>query len=167
MRKSVAIKILKRQKQIFIDKSYIELSAWKQLTSSYILDFFGQESSEYYAFYKFSFDAVATSNEQLDSIIAMKEKAMIGLLDNCIDKISTGKLYREPQSNILSSQTNERLIAIIFAISFVVFGIGYYFGTEKTNRDLIQTENKYKNLKDSLSSVKPFVDSNNMIHEKK
>lgn len=126
MRKSQAIKILEKQKQIFIEKNYQDRSVWKQLTSSYILDFLGQESSEYYAFYKFSFDAVATSNEQLESIIARKDKAMIGLIDNCIDKIKLNGLPKNQNKNVLSTYDNWKLITIAVAIFIAGLTVGIW-----------------------------------------
>lgn len=169
MRKSRAIEILEEQKQIFIEKSYSDRDVWKQLVCSYISDFLGNDSNEYKTFSNFKFIEYFkhNSSESIAYELNKEIAEIIGMLENCIEKLKTGKLYRKPQSNILSRLTNERLLAIIFAISSVVFGIGYYFGTEKTNRDFIQTEIKYKNLRDSLSFVKPSVDTNSMTNEKK
>jgi hypothetical protein len=169
MRKSKAIKILEKQKQIFIDRSYSSRDTWKQLTASYISDFFGADSGEYYSFFHFQF-GVLTSNvydENIQYKLDSKNNAMIGLLDNFIIKLKNTGLYKKPKANILSDTNNATLFGLSLTILIVVFGIGYYFGTEKTNRDLIQTEIRYKNLKDSLSSVKPFVDTKSVSDEKK
>lgn len=169
MRKSNAIEILEKQKQIFVDKSYQNTSAWLKLTSSYILEFLGQDSVEYLSFSKFEFTTRFVNMP--DKLIELTQKGerseIIGLLQNSIEKLKTGKLYKKQPKNLFSKLSNIKILIIIAPILGAIFGIGYYFGVEKVNKDAINLETKYRNLKDSVSSIKPFVDNNSVTDGKK
>ena len=80
-------------------------------------------------------------------------------------KTNGSKSMTNPK-NLLSDLSNAKLIGTIFTISSIVFGIGFYFGTEKTNNELIRTENELIKLKDSLSSIKTFNNTKGMSNEK-
>ncbi|MCD8435927.1 hypothetical protein LNI95_12075 [Tenacibaculum dicentrarchi] len=71
------------------------------------------------------------------------------------------------KNNLLSEKNDVELIGIIFSICVIVFGIGFYFGTEKTNINFIKTENKLLKLKDSISSIKSIDSTNRITNRKK
>jgi hypothetical protein len=54
--------------------------------------------------------------------------------------------------NLLSRLTPLRLILITPSFTVFIFGIGFYFGTEKVNADAIRAEIKYNKLVDSLKA---------------
>ncbi len=126
MRKSKAIKILQRQKQAFIDKSYVSLSVWLKKTGSYIGEFLGHNSIEYSSFSKFEFTE-RFMNMPDEFIKLTKNREIIeilGLLQNSIDKLKTGKLFKPKKKNVLSNKSNWKLITIAVAI----FLAGLYAG---------------------------------------
>lgn len=89
MNKRKAIKILKRQKQIFIEKSYTEIYVWRDLTQSFIADFVGKDSPEYSKIKDFRFGTTDPNYVGLSLADAweIQTKIIVGLIDNCIEKV--------------------------------------------------------------------------------
>ncbi len=94
-----------------------------------------------------------------------KANDFVLFLDNCKRTLENKGLFKEPKNNLLSDKSNAALIGTIFTISTIVFGIGFYFGTEKINNELIRTENEFNKLKDSLFSTKTFDSTNGMTND--
>ena len=161
MRKKKAIKILEIQKQKILSPDHPNNQEWIFETASYIKDFFGINSTEYawIAQFKWHVKTLNTdfaSNEEIKEMLGQKPKKVVSFLDNCKQILEDKGLFKEPKNNLLSDKNNAALIGTIFAISSVVFGIGFYFGTEKTNNELIRTENELIKLQDSLALKKTF-----------
>jgi len=170
MKLKKAIEILEKQKQKVLDPEYPNNDEWIVQTASYIKDFFGFDSTEYFriANFKWSIKVInTTSKDDRKYFLKEKKENIVLFLDNCKQTLENKGLFKEPKSNLLSDKNNAELIGIIFTISSIIFGIGYYFGTEKTNNELIRTENKLIKLKDSLSSIKPFVYPKGMSDKEK
>ncbi|MDO6489869.1 MULTISPECIES: hypothetical protein [unclassified Cellulophaga] len=171
MRKKKAIRILEEQKQKVLSPDHPNNQEWIFETASYIKDFFGFESTEYawIAQFKWHVKTLNTdfaSNEEIREMLAEKPKKVVSFLDNCKRILENKGLFKELKNNLLSDKSNAALIGTIFTISSIVFGIGFYFGTEKTNNELIRTENKLVKLKDSLSLIKTFDSTNGMTNDK-
>ena len=171
MKLKKAIQILEEQKQKILKPENINSQEWIVETASYVKDFFGFESTEYswIAQFKWHVDpktSVFGTDDEIIEIIDNKPKKAVKFLDNCKQTLKNKGLFKEPKNNLLSDKSNAALIGTIFTISSIVFGIGFYFGTEKTNKELIRTENELVKLKDSLSLIKTFDSTNGMTNEK-
>jgi len=170
MKLKKAIQILEEQKQKVLSPDHPNNDEWIIETASYIKDFFGFNSTEYSRIAQFKWGVFTTTNtsaEDLNQEIAYKKKNIILFLDNCKRTLRNKGLFKEQKNNLLSDKSNAALIGTIFTISTIVFGIGFYFGTEKTNNELIRTEDELVKLKDSLSSIKTFDSANGMTNDKK
>lgn len=66
--------------------------------------------------------------------------------------INNGSIVNETNNNFFSSFSNAQIVPLIVTISIVIFGIGYYFGTEKINQDFYNLKKEYIDLKDSLKT---------------
>jgi hypothetical protein len=110
---------------------------------------FGRDSEQYSKLLGFElFDL--NIGFDMDSVLN-KAKGLREFLNLCLHELEyTGKVYKPKKSNLLSDNSNASLISVIFAISLVVFGVGFYFGTEKTNKDLINSAKEAIELRDSL-----------------
>jgi hypothetical protein len=153
MKLNKAIKILEEQKQKIVNNEVSKNQEWIVETASYIKDFFGFESVEYSRIAQFKWGLFVSNEESTESIRArgvQNENDILQFIDNCKRTLSNKGLFKEPKNNLLSDKSNASLIGILFAISSLVFGVGFYFGTEKTNNDLIRTENELNKLKDSF-----------------
>ena len=153
MKLKKALEILEEQKQKVLSPIFPNNQEWVVETASYIKDFFGFDSVEYSRIAQFKFTVVALNiepDENVNRLLNQKVKDIVLFLDNCKRTLEIKGLYRNPKANILSDKTNFELISIIIAISITVFGIGYYFGTEKTNTELVRVQNELNNIKSNI-----------------
>lgn len=155
MTKREAIRLLTEQKQIFESHKYSDRDIWRLKTGSLIEHFLGLESNEYYSFSKFDFGVWHLSSEDIDFKAEFKRKheLMVGLLDNCIDKLKIVGLYKKPQRNILSNYDNWKLITIAVIIFVAGLTAGIWL---KENTSLIifsSVNNSSNNHADNKSSV--------------
>jgi hypothetical protein len=126
---------------------------------------FGKDSEQYSTLIDFKLFDINRGFD-MESVLS-KAKGLKDFLHLCINELEyTGKVYKPKKSNIISDKSNASLIGVIFTISVLVFGVGYYFGTEKTNRDLIRAENELTDLRDSVLSVNTFNPADRMTDEK-
>ena len=136
MNRKSAIKHLEKQKAEFLNKSFDNIGAWKGKTASMIVDFLGFDSGEYYSFSKFHFGEWCLDKKSIhkDSSFYNEHSALVGLIDNCIDKIKRSGLYKKPQSNVLSHVDNWKLITIAVALFVAGLTAGIWL---KENTSLI------------------------------
>ena len=115
--KRKAIKLLENQKAEFISKSYVDRELWKQKTGSLLIEFLGEESSEYYAFanFKFGIWTLDPKSKETDFELKRRNDLIVGLLDNCIDKIKRNGL-RNQSSGFLKNKYLIRIKSTINAI---------------------------------------------------
>ena len=152
MRKKKAIKILEEQRQKVLNPHYQNNQEWIFETASYIKSFFGVNSAEYAWISQFKW-YVKTSNtdveikEEIHEILGKKPKKVVLFLDNCKLILENKGRYKAPKNNVLSDKSNAVLLGTLFTMASIVFGIGFYFGTEKSNKDLIPIENELNKLK--------------------
>ncbi|WP_159523911.1 hypothetical protein [Sunxiuqinia indica] len=149
MNKQKAIRLLKNQKAEFIDKSFDNVAAWKGKTASMIVDFLGFDSGEYYSFAKFHFGEWCLDKNSINknSPFYNEHSALIGLIDNCIDKLKRSGLYTKPQSNVLSNVDNWKLITIAVALFIAGLTAGIWL---KENTSLIV----FKSINNNSNNVK-------------
>lgn len=169
MTKKKAIEILKNQIVKFDNIKIYRDETWIHQTASYIKDFFGENSTEYKFVTTFEFDVEVDRNDNENTIdfkIKSKMENMKQFIKNCIEKISINGLYKHPKTNIVSDKNNYELLGIIAAISFVVYGIGYYFGVEKTNLECIETKVKYEKLKESFPPIESSIQTKSLTNKK-
>jgi len=153
MKLKKAIEILEEQKQKILNPKYPNNQEWVVETTSYIKDFFGFDSVEYSRIAQFKFSVVTLNietDENVDRLLNQKVKDIVLFLDNCKRTLEVKGLYKNQKANIVSDKTNFELISIIIAISITVFGIGYYFGTEKTNTELFRVQNELNEIKTNV-----------------
>jgi hypothetical protein len=168
MKLKQAIKILEEQKQKILSSDHTNNRQLIIETGSYVKDFFGLSSAEFNFVNRFDFNIdfnpkVSEKNRKI--VLENKANDFVLFLDNCKRTLENKGLFKEPKNNLLSDKSNAALIGTIFTISTIVFGIGFYFGTEKINNELIRTENEFTKLKDSLSSTKTFDSTNGMTND--
>jgi hypothetical protein len=66
------------------------------------------------------------------------------------------------KNNFLSHLSTLELLFTIVPSAVVILGVGYYFGTEKINKDAITNERNYNELRDSVRTITSFRKSNNI-----
>tara|TARA_B110000091_G_scaffold71127_1_gene78448 strand:+ start:2094 stop:2585 length:492 start_codon:yes stop_codon:yes gene_type:complete len=152
MIKKKAIKILEEQRQKVLNPNYKNNQEWIFETALYIKDFFGFNSAEYawiaqFKWYVKTSNTDVVSKEDIHEMLGKKPKKVVLFLDNCKLILENKGLFKEPKKNIFSHKSNAVLLGTLFTIASIVFGIGFYFGTEKTNKDLIHTEIELNKLK--------------------
>ncbi len=146
MQKGKAISIINYQ----IEKIKTEdgkTIAWEIQTKAYIELFFGKESPQNEFFKRFNFASKYSYNP-------------VSFLEECKMQIKNIGLYKKPKINLISSITNTTLFSIFFPLMVLIFTIGFYFGTEKINNELIKTERELNLLKESISTSKIIINTN-------
>ncbi|MCK4664498.1 MAG: hypothetical protein KAT68_16635 [Bacteroidales bacterium] len=154
MNRKSAIKILRKQKAKLTDKNHYNDETWVFQTASYIKDFFGYNSTEYSFISKFSFTVKVlniTPPEETLQLIKEKEQKALNFLDDCVETISNKGLYKRDNIIFLKKLVNVKTIGLILSIGATIFLIGYYFGTEKINKENIELNREVKILRDSLN----------------
>ena len=129
MKLKQAIKILEEQKQKVLNPEYPNNDEWIVQTASYIKDFFGINSSEYFriANFKWSIKVInTTSNDDRKYFLKEKKENIVLFLDNCKRTLKNKGLFKEPKKNIFSGKSDFEIIGIIFGICVFVFWIGYW-----------------------------------------
>ena len=170
MTRNKAIEILEQQRQKVLDPDIPINTEWTFETASYIREFFGLDSVEYSRISQFNWELQflnTTQSEEKLNALNENESNILIFLENCKQTIKNKGLFKPTKNNLLADRNNATLISIIFSISIIVFGIGFYFGTEKTNKDFIKTEKENTILKDSLSTIKTLIDSDRMTNKEK
>jgi len=148
-----AISILLRQKSKLLDKNFYKDENWVFQTASYIKDFFGDNSTEYSFISRFTFTIKVlnvTPADEKRRLLAEKEESAIKFLDNCIETLQNKGIYKSDKNNFLRNLDNATIIGLIIFFGSTLFGIGYYFGTEKVNKENIELSGQVKILNDSL-----------------
>ena len=152
MRKKKAIKILEEQRQKVLNPHYQNNQEWIFETASYIKNFFGVKSAEYawisqFKWYVKSGNKAVVSTEEIHEILGKKSKKMVLFLNNCKLILENKGLYKIPKNNVLSNISNAALLGTLLTMASIIFGIGFYFGTKKTQKDPIRIENEMNKLK--------------------
>ena len=152
MRKKKAIKILEEQRQKVLNPHYQNNQEWIFETASYIKNFFGVKSAEYawisqFKWYVKSGNKAVVSTEEIHEILGKKSKKMVLFLNNCKLILENKGLYKIPKNNVLSNISNAAILGTLLTMASIIFGIGFYFGTKKTQKDPIRIENEMNKLK--------------------
>jgi hypothetical protein len=71
--------------------------------------------------------------------------------------LNNGSIVQDSKSNFLGSFSNAQIISLLVTIGSLIFGIGYYFGTEKINQDYHILKKEYIDLKDSLKTSSQVI----------
>jgi hypothetical protein len=126
MIKKKAIKILEEQRQKILNPNYKNNQEWIFETTSYIIDFFGIDSTEYawiaqFKWYVKTLNTDFVSNEEIKEMIDEKPKKVVLFLDNCKRVIENKGLYKAPKNNVLSDKSNAALIGTIVTIASIFF----------------------------------------------
>ena len=163
MRKKKAIKILEQQRQKVLNPHYQNNQEWIFETASYIKNFFGVNSAEYawisqFKWYVKSGNTAVVSTEEIHEILGKKSKKMVLFLNNCKLILENKGLYKIPKNNVLSNISNVALLGTLLTMASIIFGIGFYFGTKKTQKDFIRIENEMNKLKKYEKAI------NNPVH---
>ena len=172
MRKKKAIKILEEQKQKVLSSDHLNDDEWIIETASYIRDFFGFESTEYFRFAKFKWHVKSISGESNESTIERLNKNksdIIQFLENCKRTLNNKGLLKEPKKNFLSDKSTFELLGILFAIGLFGFGIGYWTKKFEIFSVVSQTEksisipssNSTENISDKKDNVTKGENSKN------
>lgn len=69
---------------------------------------------------------LSSNDTDLSPEFKRKHEVMIGLLENCIDKLKMTGLYKKTQKNILTNVDNWKLITIAVAISLAGLSSGIW-----------------------------------------
>jgi hypothetical protein len=129
MKVKKAIKIIEEQRQKVLNPKHPNNNEWIVETASYIRDFFGFDSTEYFRFAKFKWQVKTLNTESEGSVLQRLEEnkaEILQFLENCKRTLRNKGLYRETKKNLLSDKSNSQLIGIIFGICVSVFGLGYW-----------------------------------------
>lgn len=158
MRKKKAIKILEEQRQKVLNPHYQNNQEWIFETASYIKNFFGVKSAEYawisqFKWYVKTGNTAGVSTEEIHEILGKKSKKVVLFLDNCKLILENKGLYKIPKNNVLSNKSNTALLGTLLTMASIIFGIGFYFGTKKTQKDLIRIENELHKLKKNEKAI--------------
>jgi hypothetical protein len=159
MNKRSAIKILEIQKKKLEDVNLYKDETWVFQTASYIKDFFGESSAEYNFISQFTFGVVVLNTTPPDEVRILfknKEEKVSKFLDNCIETIRIKGILKTEKLNFLNKLNNGTLIGLIIPIFSGLVGIGFYFGTEKINKEnaeLTIENNRIISTNDSLKKV--------------
>ncbi|WP_298146839.1 hypothetical protein [Flavobacterium sp.] len=152
MNRKKAIEILQKQKQKLDNPNFLKDENWVFQTASYIKDFFGESSTEYFFISKFEFTAYYSKpDSKQDAIGRLNAKTPKAkkYLENCIETISNKGLYKHPKKNLVSDKSNFELIGIVITISIFVFWIGYWVKSV----ELFSSKNKTENSTSFLSNT--------------
>ena len=158
LRKKKAIKILEEQRQKVLNPHYQNNPEWIFETASYIKRFFGINSAEYgwisqFKWYVKTANTDVASKQEIKEILAKKPKKAVLFLDNCKLILENSGLYKAPKKNVLSNKSNHALLGALFTIASIVFVIGFYFGIEKSNKDLIPVEKELTPLEKNEKAI--------------
>lgn len=158
-----AIDILKTQKSKLVDKALYKDETWTAQTASYIKDFFGAKSSEYFFITQFSFIYFAPPGMTNEGILLMlQNKITIAsrFIDNCIETIQHKGLYKPTKTSFIQNLSNNAIWAI-FSISIPgLLTIGYLFGQFTSDTKNYELRQEVKQLKDSLSIIHSLIITN-------
>ena len=151
-----AIEILQKQKLKLDNPNFLKDENWVFQTASYIKDFFGENSTEYFFISKFQFSAyysnLDSKQDAIGRLNAQTPKAK-KYLENCIETISNKGLYKQPKTNFLNRISDTALWTII-SISFTgLIYVGFFFGNLYSDKQNIEIKKENENLKDSISSI--------------
>ncbi|MDZ4204081.1 MAG: hypothetical protein U1C46_04605 [Bacteroidales bacterium] len=166
MNKKKAINILNNQKAKLLDRNIYKDETWVFQTGSYIKDFFGDNSTEYSFISGFTFMVKVlnvTPPEETRRLLKEQEKKAIKFLDDCIETISNKGLCKTDKVNFLKSLDNSTIIALFIFFCTTLFGIGYYFGTEKINKENIELSREVNRLRDSFEQERTI--KNNLTND--
>jgi hypothetical protein len=129
MNKRKAIKLLQNQKQIFIDRSYPARDVWQHKTSSLVKDFCGNDSDEYEAMINFEFGIWSNNvkDEWIKHELDRRRTTIIGLIDNCIDKIKRNGVQSSSkadakQRNDISNKQIMMAVGILTLLVAIIVG---------------------------------------------
>lgn len=159
MKKREAIKIL--QQQIHNLKSgNVDRSNWSSQTKRYIIEIFGEESTEYDRFDDFSNWWIVYPNIGRTPPISLAEKdqKVASFLENCIEIIKDLGVTEKPKLNFLYTMKTEYVILLITGIAAVSFGLGTVTGilteAKETNRLGAEITDLKSELKNCLATKK-------------
>lgn len=160
MRKKTAINLLKTQKKIFELESYDNRDVWFQKTASLIELVLGRESNEYHSFSHFEFGILTTNPENVDfnAVYKQKRKIMIGLLNNCIDKLNITGIYKPPKDNLLSTYNNWQILSIIVIVFIAGLSAGIWLSETKSFSFISSIEKNIDNHTQSETSIEQTKD---------
>lgn len=107
---------------------------------------FGRDSEEFSFFDDFEIDLVTgfSTQEFAQSHFQRRKNELLIFFEGCIETINNNIETKKSKTNILSDKNNLELFSILFGIASIVFGVGFYFGTEKINTEyvLLKIENE-------------------------
>ena len=129
MKLKKAIQILEEQKQKVLSSDHPKNDEWIIETASYIRDFFGFESTEYFRFAKFKWFVKSIPRESNKSTLERlnkNESEIIQFLDNCKRTLKNKGLFKPEKKNWISDKGNDFLIKTAIGLIIFGFGIGYW-----------------------------------------
>ncbi|NOQ26014.1 MAG: hypothetical protein GQ564_11680 [Bacteroidales bacterium] len=137
MNKRIAIKIMRTQlAKVESSEKFSEIAnTWQLQTTTYVCNFFGENSSEY----EWINHAELRGEYKADPI---------PFLNNCIETINNIGLYKRPKSNFLTSAPNW-LIMLLFPF---IFSAGIAIGKYSSDLQNIELRRELKSCLNSLSN---------------
>jgi hypothetical protein len=166
MNKKSAIRILEIQKQKLDDVNLYKDETWVFQTASYIKDFFGENSTEYVFISQFTFGVVVpttTPPDEMQRLFKYKIEKVSKFLDNCIETIRIKGTLKTEKLNFLNRLNNGILIGLILPIFSGLIGIGFYFGTEKINKDNVELTTQNSRIKSTYDSLQKVIDNKSRL----
>lgn len=145
-----AVKILEEQ-VLKLEQSKSE--ALLLQTQSFIKDFFGENSDEYKVSKNLSFRIISNglSNEQIKQAFKYKQEEAIKFLNTSIDTLKRKGVKKEPFLNSISETTFWAIVGLSIPS---LFGIGFFFGELKSDKQNIDLRLELKKTQDSLVFIK-------------
>jgi hypothetical protein len=152
--KADAIKILnslinKLPKEINREDKSIESES-----ADYALKYLGPNSHLYKSMANFSF-----TNTYYQSTV---RERYISLINSIIGFININGLYKEPKRNFLQNLSNEWILSGLGGLLVICVTIGYYFGTQKFDKEAFKSLETISNYKDSISFFKSRIFSDSI-----
>jgi len=152
MRKLDAIKILQQQIDS-LKNGNIDRSNWSSQTKRYIIEIFGEDSTEFDRFGDFrnwwivypSIGIPPTSTEEKDQKVA-------SFLENCIETIKNLGVTEKPKFNFLYTMKTEYVILLLTGIVVVSFGLGTLTGILTESKETNKQDNEIAFLKTKLEN---------------
>lgn len=167
MRKSKAIRMLNRQISKLEDNNFLPDEKFVIHTQDYIMYFFGVNSPQfdYISRYNYHFyPKRGDTDEKIKENLELTKNDVKQFIRDCIEIIEYKGTVNQ-NHNFLERVNNIALIPIIITISFGLLTVGYIFGVSTTDSKNIELRQENKQLKDSLSFVKPTFKIPNNIYE--
>lgn len=159
MNKDTAINLLRSQKEEFLEVTNENFHAWKVHTMSLIRDFLGEPSIEYRAAKNLRMETVRLGSDfwHTEGSRTSHREDVIQFLDNCIKKIETSGLYKQPKKRFLQEANNANLIAVCIFVAGAIGSACFMLGKYTSDVQNFELEQEIRLKTDSIIELKSIL----------